>query len=91
MRIFIWQGVLVGAIGTALGLGLGLALAHLADRYQWIRLPETVFSIAYAPFRPRAVDALIVAGIALLISFLATIYPARQAARLNPVEGLRYE
>ncbi len=91
MRIFIWQGVLVGAIGTVLGLGLGVALAQLADRYQWIRLPETVFSIAYAPFRPRVVDALIVAGIALLISFLATIYPARQAARLNPVEGLRYE
>jgi len=91
MRIFIWQGVLVGVIGTALGLGVGVLLAWLADRYRWIRLPETVFSIAYAPFRPRVGDALLVAGIALLISFLATIYPARQAARLNPVEGLRYE
>ncbi|MCS6816672.1 MAG: ABC transporter permease [Blastocatellia bacterium] len=91
MRIFIWQGVLVGVIGTALGLGAGVLLSWLADRYQWIRLPETVFSIAYAPFRPRVGDAAIVAGIALLISFLATIYPARQAARLNPVEGLRYE
>ncbi len=91
MRIFIWQGVLVGVIGTALGLGAGVLLSWLADRYQWIRLPETVFSIAYAPFRPRVADAAIVAGIALWISFLATIYPARQAARLNPVEGLRYE
>ncbi len=91
MRIFIWQGVLVGVIGTALGLGVGVLLSWLADRYQWIRLPETVFSIAYAPFRLRIVDAAIVAGIALGISFLATIYPARQAARLNPVEGLRYE
>jgi lipoprotein-releasing system permease protein len=91
MRIFMWQGVLVGAIGTVLGLGLGVTLSRLADRYQWIRLPETVFSITYAPFRPRLVDVALVAGIALLISFLATIYPARQAARLNPVEGLRYE
>jgi len=91
MRIFIWQGVLVGVIGTALGLGAGVLLSWLADRYQWIRLPETVFSIAYAPFHPRIGDAAIVAGIALAISFLATIYPARQAARLNPVEGLRYE
>jgi len=91
MRIFIWQGVLVGVIGTVLGLGTGVLLSWLADRYQWIRLPETVFSIAYAPFRPRVADAAIVAGIALGISFLATIYPARQAARLNPVEGLRYE
>lgn len=91
MRIFIWQGVLVGVIGTALGLGAGVLLSWLADRYQWIRLPETVFSIAYALFHPRIGDAAIVAGIALAISFLATIYPARQAARLNPVEGLRYE
>lgn len=91
LRIFMWQGVLVGAIGTVLGLGLGVTLSRLADRYQWIRLPETVFSITYAPFRPRLVDGALVAGIALLISFLATIYPARQAARLNPVEGLRYE
>ena len=91
MRIFIWQGVLVGVIGTALGLGAGVLLSWLADRYQWIRLPETVFSIAYAPFHPRIGDAAIVAGIALAISFLATIYPARQAARRNPVEGLRFE
>ena len=91
MRIFIWQGVLVGVIGPVLGLGTGVLLSWRADRYQWIRLPETVFSIAYAPFRPRVADAAIVAGIALGISFLATIYPARQAARLNPVEGLRYE
>jgi lipoprotein-releasing system permease protein len=90
-RIFMLQGLMVGAIGTALGLVLGISACLIADRYQLIELPETIFSIAYAPFHVRVRDALIVAFIAMAISFLATIYPARQAARLNPVEGLRYE
>jgi len=91
MRIFILQGLMVGAIGTALGLILGITTCLIADKYHLIQLPETIFSIAYAPFHVRVRDALVVAFIAMTISFLATIYPARQAARLNPVEGLRYE
>lgn len=90
-RIFMLQGLMVGAIGTALGLVLGITACVIADKYQLIELPETIFSIAYAPFHVRVRDAVIVAFIAMAISFLATIYPARQAARLNPVEGLRYE
>jgi lipoprotein-releasing system permease protein len=91
MRIFMLQGVMVGAIGTGLGLLLGVVACLVADKYRLIQLPETIFSISYAPFHVRVRDALIVSLIALSISFLATIYPARQAARLNPVEGLRYE
>ncbi|HXF04871.1 MAG TPA: ABC transporter permease [Blastocatellia bacterium] len=90
-RIFMLQGVLLGVIGTALGLVLGVAASSLADRYHVIRLPETIFSISYAPFKLRLSDAVLVSIIAIGISLVATIYPARSAARLNPVEGLRYE
>jgi lipoprotein-releasing system permease protein len=91
MRIFMLQGLLVGLIGTVIGLIVGAILCWAADTYQLIRLPETLFSISYAPFKPRIFDAALVALIAVLISFVATIYPARSAARLDPVEGLRYE
>jgi len=91
MRVFIWQGMIIGLIGTALGSALGVGLAWAADRYKWIRLDAAVYSIPYLPFRISAWDVLFVAAAALLISFLATLYPSRQAARLNPVEAIRYE
>lgn len=91
MRIFMWQGLMVGAIGTCLGLIVGIATCLVADQYQLIRLPETIFSISYAPFHVRVRDAVAVGLLSLFISFVATIHPARQAARLNPAEGLRYE
>ncbi|MBI3950012.1 MAG: ABC transporter permease [Acidobacteria bacterium] len=91
MRIFMLQGMMVGAIGTALGLMVGIVACLAADKYHLIQLPETIFSIAYAPFHVRVRDTLVVALIAMGISFLATIHPARQASRLDPVEGLRYE
>jgi lipoprotein-releasing system permease protein len=91
MKIFMLQGLLVGLIGTVIGLAVGVILCRVADKYQLIQLPEMLFSISHAPFKPRIFDAALVALIAILISFVATIYPARSAARLNPVEGLRYE
>jgi lipoprotein-releasing system permease protein len=91
MRIFMMQGVLVGVVGTSLGLMIGMGTCYVADKYQLIPLPETIFSIAYASFTIRVSDVVLVTLTALMISFLATIYPAWQAARLDPVEGLRYE
>jgi lipoprotein-releasing system permease protein len=91
MRIFMAQGVLVGLIGTAFGVVVGLTTCYVADKYHLVPLPETIFSIAYASFAVRPVDVALVALTAMTISFLATIYPAWQAARLDPVEGLRYE
>jgi len=90
-RIFISQGVLVGLLGTALGLVLGYVLAWAGGHYHFISLAPEVYSIDYVPFAPRLMDGAIVAGVAVLISFVATIYPSWSAARIAPAEALRYE
>lgn len=90
-RILIYQGLIIGAAGTALGLTLGYALSFLADRYHWIRLDETVYALSYVPFEPRLFDGIWVAAAALAVSALATLYPARNAMRIAPAEVLRYE
>jgi len=90
-NIFMLQGVLIGVIGTAAGLLAGYTLCYFADRYHWLRLDEQVYALSYVPFEPRALDGLWIAAAAILVSFLATIYPARSATRIAPVEVLRYE
>lgn len=90
-NIFMLQGVLIGVVGSALGLAVGYTLSYLADRFQWVRLDAEVYSLGFVPFEPRGIDALWVAGIAIFVSFIATIYPARSATRVVPVEALRYE
>ncbi len=90
-RIFVVQGVLIGAVGTVIGLGAGYTLSYLADRHHWIRLDEAVYALSFVPFEPRWVDGVWIAAAALLVSFLATLYPARSAARIPPAEALRYE
>lgn len=90
-RIFILQGVLIGMVGTALGLVVGHVLCYLANSQRWIQLDDAVYSISFIPFEPRAMDSLWIAAVALGISFLATIYPARSASRVAPAVALRYE
>jgi lipoprotein-releasing system permease protein len=90
-NIFVLQGVLIGVVGTVIGLITGYTLSILADRYRWIRLAEEIYSMSYVPFHPRWVDGVWVAAVAILISFIATIYPARSATRIAPAEVLRYE
>ena len=89
--IFMFQGVLIGVVGTAIGLTLGYTLSFLADHYRWIRIDAEIYSISYVPFQARWIDALWIAGVAILVSFLATIYPARKATQIAPAEALRYE
>jgi lipoprotein-releasing system permease protein len=89
--IFIAQGVLIGVIGTAIGLVSGYLLSWAAGTYRWITISAEVYSISYVPFAARAGDGLIVAAVAIAISFLATLYPSWAAARILPAEALRYE
>jgi lipoprotein-releasing system permease protein len=90
-RIFVWQGLLIGTVGTVIGLATGYTLCFLADRYRWLRLDEEVYALSYVPFDPRWIDAVWIAAAAILISYLATIYPSRNATRITPAEALRYE
>jgi len=91
MSIFMFQGILVGVIGTMTGLLSGLGLCQLLRRYQFINLPSDVYYISKLPVQVSVSDISIVAGAAVVISFLATLYPAWYASRLNPVESFRYE
>jgi lipoprotein-releasing system permease protein len=89
--IFIFQGVLIGVIGTILGLIAGYGISLAGAKYHFITLSAEVYSIDYLPFAPRFLDGLEVAAAALLISFVATIYPSWSATRVLPAEALRYE
>jgi lipoprotein-releasing system permease protein len=90
-RLFIMQGLLIGVIGTAIGLVLGYALSWAGGHYHLLSLAPEVYSIDYVPFAPRAIDGALVALVAIGISLVATLYPSWSAARILPAEALRYE
>lgn len=90
-RIFLLQGLLISAVGTVLGLILGYVGSLLGAHYRFIQLDPGVYSIDHLPFAPRALDALLVAGVSLGVALLATLYPSGAAAEVLPAEALRYE
>jgi lipoprotein-releasing system permease protein len=90
-NVFIAQGMLIGVIGTAIGLALGYAISYAGGHYHVISLSPEVYSIDYVPFAPRLMDGVIVAIVAVGISFVATLYPSWSASRILPAEALRYE
>jgi len=91
MSIFMFQGLLVGVVGTIAGLVCGLSICQLLAKYKFISLPSDVYYISKLPVQVEAADVSFVAGAAVVISFLATLYPSWYASRLNPVESFRYE
>ncbi len=91
MRIFMLQGTLIGGVGTLAGALLGWGACRVLDRYKLIQVPADVYQISYVPFTLLPLDATVVVIGALLVCFLATIHPARGAAKLDPAEALRYE
>ena len=90
-RIFMFQGILIGVIGTVLGLIAGFALSWAGGHYHLVSLSAEVYSIDYVPFAPRVQDGLLVALVAIGVSFVATLYPSWSAASVLPAEALRYE
>jgi lipoprotein-releasing system permease protein len=91
MRVFMLQGLLVGVVGTLMGLVFGLGICHLLSKYKFISLPSDVYYISTLPVKVEALDVCLVVAAAVGISFLATLYPSFYAAKTNPVEALRYE
>jgi len=90
-RIFMLQGVIIGVVGSFVGSIAGSLICWACDKYQLIRLETDVYSISHVPFRSSLWDVLLVSAAAIAISFLATLYPSRNAAQLDPVVALRYE
>ncbi len=90
-RIFVLQGLIIGALGCTLGLIAGYSVSALFNHYRWLQLDEQIYAISYVPFQSHWTDAIWVAGLALATSFLATLHPSRSASRIAPAEALRYE
>src|SRR5437899_4013257 len=89
--VFMMQGLIIGAIGTTVGASAGYGIAFLLDRYKLIKVPQDVYQVSYVPFAVLPRDFIFVIVAAVLVCFVATIYPSRQAARLDPAQALRYE
>jgi len=90
-RIFLWQGIAIGATGTFVGLSIGYVFAWIAGTWHLIPLDPQVYAVPYVPFHPSLLDGVWIAAVALGISVGATLLPARAAAGLLPVDVLRYE
>jgi len=91
MLIFMAEGVLIGLVGTLVGTALGVTIGWIQETYKIVRIPGDVYQLSVLPMRMYALDLVLISFSALVLSFLATLYPSRQAARLDPVEVLRYE
>ena len=91
MKIFMFKGLVVGLVGTVLGIGTGFILCWLQKTFDIISLPSEIYFISSLPVDMRVLDFVLVAVASVGIAFLATIYPAKKAAGLNPVEAIRFE
>jgi lipoprotein-releasing system permease protein len=91
MYLFMAQGVSIGIVGILIGVMLGVGFCYFANGHHWIKLPAGAYALDYLPFHATVFDVVIVVAVTLAISFLSTIFPSLSAARLNPVEALRFE
>lgn len=89
-KIFVYKGMVIGVVGTILGVSFGWVLCTILRYYHFIELPEDVYYFTTLPVRLEFLDVVVIASATLLLCFLSTLYPARQASRLNPVDAIRY-
>ena len=90
-QIFVWQGVIIGVVGTAVGAVAGDVIATVMDHYRVIRMPPDAYQISYVPFVVDPIDFLVVVVSAVVVCLVATIYPSRHAGRVDPAEALRFQ
>ncbi len=90
MLVFMLQGLIIGFIGTGIGATAGWVVSSVLDRYKLIRVPMDVYQVSYVPFVVLPFDFILVVVSAILVCFVATLYPSRQASKLDPAEALRY-
>jgi len=91
LLVFLLQGLWIGAIGTAAGVALGAGVAFAVEKYQLVPIPPDVYLVDRLPVAVSPFDVVWIAGVSMAISFAATLYPARRAAALHPVEAIRHE
>jgi lipoprotein-releasing system permease protein len=91
MAVFMMQGLIIGIVGTAVGALGGCALSIVFDRYRLISMPADVYQVSYLPFKLVVGNIAAIVASAIAVCFVATLYPSRQAARLDPAQALRYE
>lgn len=91
MLIFLMQGMIIGVVGTVVGATSGALISYFMDKYRVISIPSDVYQVTYLPFELQPWDLAVVVVGAIVVCFLATLYPSRQAARLEPASALRYE
>ncbi len=89
--IFMMQGLIIGFVGTTVGAVAGYVISYVADRYKLISVPVDVYQVSHVPFKVQPDDFAVIVVAAIIVCFVATIYPSRQAARLDPAQALRYE
>ena len=91
LRVFVLQGAWIGVTGTVIGTAAGIFLAWLIDTFEIIKIPPDVYFVDHLPVSLQWSDVLLVVGGSVAVSFLATIYPALQASRLEPVDAIRHD
>jgi lipoprotein-releasing system permease protein len=89
--VFVLQGLIIGVVGTAVGATAGWGISTIMDRYRLVRVPIDIYQVSHLPFTVLPLDFFTVVIVAVVICFVATIYPSRQAAKLDPAQALRYE